>query len=95
MSEVGAKVDSQLRIGWGPKSDAIKSIAEALNIGIDSLAFIDDQIFERDEVRFHHPMVRLYDATELESLPTRPEMQPRLTTVDSRRRRQMYRADQW
>jgi FkbH-like protein len=83
----------QHRIGWGPKSDSIKSIAESLNIGIDSLAFIDDQPFERDEVRFHHPSVRLYDASNLEDLASRPEMQPPFITEDARRRRLMYRAD--
>lgn len=83
----------QCCVGWGPKSDAIATIAEALNLGIDSLAFVDDQIFERDEVQFRHPAVRVYDAAELESLPSRPEMNPRFVTADSRRRRHMYRAD--
>ena len=41
---------SRLEIGWGPKSEAIRQIATALDIGMDTLVFIDDQSFERGEV---------------------------------------------
>lgn len=34
------------------------TIAEALNIGLDSLAFVDDQPFELAEVSFELPQVR-------------------------------------
>ena len=36
---------------WEPKHDNIKKIADRLNIGIDSLVFIDDNPFEREMVR--------------------------------------------
>ena len=82
------------QIGWDPKSRAVERIAERLNIGIDSLAFIDDQPFEREEVRFAHPQVRCLDSrSELEGLIERPEMKPRFATEDQKRRRVMYRED--
>lgn len=38
------------QIGWGPKSESLERIAAALNIGIDTFAFVDDAASERDEV---------------------------------------------
>jgi FkbH-like protein len=38
------------QIGWEPKSKAVRQIAQALNIGLDTLVFVDDQAFERAEV---------------------------------------------
>lgn len=81
------------QINWGSKSTSIGVITKALNIGIDTLAFIDDQPFERDEVRFAHPAVRCYDASDVAALPELPEMTPRFITEDSRLRRTMYLAD--
>lgn len=81
------------QIGWGNKSDSLRAIAKALNFGIDTLAFVDDQPFERDEVRFAHPTVCCIDAEDVVGLPARPDMNPRFVTDDSRVRRQMYQAD--
>ncbi|OKJ85773.1 HAD-IIIC family phosphatase [Streptomyces sp. CB02400] len=81
------------QINWGNKSDSVKAVAEAINIGIDTLAFVDDQPFERDEVRFTHPQVLCIDALDVERVPGLPEMHPRFVTADSRERRHLYRAD--
>lgn len=78
------------QIGWGPKSGAVGRIASALNIGIDSLAFVDDQEFERDEVRFAHPSVLCLDAALAGSLPDREEFVPAFVTRESSSRREMY-----
>jgi FkbH-like protein len=78
------------QINWNTKTASIKTIAESLNIGIDSVAFIDDQAFERDEVKFSLPEVLTIDAVDLGSLLTMPALKPRFVTADSRRRRHMY-----
>ncbi|MDX2939097.1 HAD-IIIC family phosphatase [Streptomyces ipomoeae] len=83
------------QIGWNPKSGSVARIAELLNIGIDSLAFIDDQGFERDEVGFAHPDVLCVDAAELTptgELLDLPAFNPKFVTDESRRRRSMYQA---
>ena len=36
------------QISWGPKSQAIRAIAKQLNIGLESVVFIDDSRFERE-----------------------------------------------
>lgn len=81
------------QINWSPKSQSVKTIAESINIGLDSLMFVDDQAFELEEVRFVHPQVRTVDANDLENFLQRTDLQPRFITEDSRRRRHMYRAD--
>jgi methoxymalonate biosynthesis protein len=80
------------RIGWGIKSQSVREIAEELNFALDTIAFIDDQPAERSEVEFHLPQVRCYPADEVLSLVSRPDFTQNSSTVDSRRRRQMYRA---
>ncbi len=81
------------QINWGAKSVSVKNIATALNLGVDTFAFVDDQPMERDEVQFAIPEVRCIDAAELDSILELPEMNPRFITDDSRLRRQMYMAD--
>lgn len=81
------------QIGWGPKSESMAELARVLNIGLDTFAFIDDQPAERAEVVFHHPEVRVYDASEYLSLPDLPEFTPRFITPDSKLRRKMYQDD--
>jgi FkbH-like protein len=81
------------QINWGPKSASLRAIADKLNIGLDTLALIDDQPFERDEVRFASPEVMCIDAAELSELTRLPELNPRFITEDSQRRRKMYLAD--
>jgi FkbH-like protein len=46
-----------LRINWDPKEVNIASIARELNIGIDSLVFLDDSPVERARVRAALPQV--------------------------------------
>ncbi|MFF2807043.1 HAD-IIIC family phosphatase [Streptomyces sp. NPDC058000] len=81
------------QINWNPKSTSIEEIAGALNIGVDSLAFVDDQPFEREEVAFHHPQVLCVDAKEIATAAAEwEEFQPRFITDESRNRRSMYQS---
>ena len=81
------------QINWSSKAASIKLIAETLNIGLDALAFIDDQPTERAEVNFSWPEVLCIDPADLNQLLARPQMNPRFITPDSKRRRLMYRSD--
>ena len=81
------------QIGWQPKSEAIAQIATQLNIAIESLAFVDDQPFEREEVRTALPEVAVIDAAECLGIAGRPECQVPVT-AESRQRRQMYREEE-
>jgi FkbH-like protein len=81
------------QINWGSKAASLKTIASSINIGLDAVAFIDDQEFERDEVAFLLPEVRCIAPVELKRLLDRPDMNPRFITKDSRLRRLMYVSD--
>ncbi len=81
------------QIGWDAKSAGIGRIASSINVGLDTIAFIDDQPFEREEVSHVHPQVLTLSADELDGLLERPEFNPRFITNESAIRRQMYRAD--
>jgi FkbH-like protein len=81
------------QISWNAKSAGIEQIAKDINIGLDAVAFIDDQPFEREEVSHVLPDVMTLDATELDSIAGRPEFMPRFITDESAIRRKMYQAD--
>jgi FkbH-like protein len=81
------------QIEWRPKSQSIAEVAQLLNIGIDSLAFVDDQAFEREEVKTTLPQVVVIDAAEYAGIPDRPECQVPIT-AESKSRRLMYREQQ-
>jgi FkbH-like protein len=76
-------------INWGPKSRSIQQIATELNIGLDSLAFIDDIETERAQVKHALPQVRVYSENEVEALIQRPEFDVPVT-AESRKRREFY-----
>ena len=81
------------KINWNSKSDAVGEIAKNINIGIDTLAFVDDQPFEREEVAFGHPEVLCIDAADISKIPEMDRMVPTFITSDSANRRKMYQTD--
>lgn len=52
------------RVNWTNKSTNLKEIADELNIGLDSIVFVDDSDFEVEEVRTALPMVRIIQVPE-------------------------------
>lgn len=81
------------QINWNAKDVSVKAVADALNVGIDTIAFVDDQPFDRDEVAFSLPEVRCYSPDDLGSLLDLPDFNPPFVTPESARRRLMYLAD--
>ena len=81
------------QIHWNAKSASMETIAKSLNIGIDSLALIDDSPYERNQVSSVLGEVRVYDESEIMSLLTYPEFQV-MITEESRNRRLMYKAEE-
>ncbi|MEH2067473.1 MAG: HAD-IIIC family phosphatase [Nostoc sp.] len=81
------------QINWNSKSDSIQKIAKSINIGMDVIAFIDDQLFELEEVNFSLPDVLCINTANLEQLLDMPQMNPRFITKDSQNRRLMYLSD--
>ncbi|RZD85934.1 HAD-IIIC family phosphatase [Streptomyces albidoflavus] len=88
-----AELFTAVEIGWGAKSASVGRVAEALGIGVDSLAFVDNDPVERAEVAAAHPRVRCYEPEAVPDFLSLPEFRPRHLTEESRRRREMYRAE--
>lgn len=83
------------QINWKDKAQNIAEIARALNLGLDSMVFIDDSHVERDRVRQSFPGVlvpewpsdpRLY----VRALCSLDCFQQAITTNEDRRRGDMY-----
>ncbi|MBW4431912.1 MAG: HAD-IIIC family phosphatase [Pelatocladus maniniholoensis HA4357-MV3] len=81
------------QINWNSKANSLKEIAGLLNIGIDAIAFIDDQLFELEEVKYTLPEILCINADEIGNILDMPVMNPRFITEDSRIRRLMYLSD--
>jgi FkbH-like protein len=80
------------QISWSPKSQAIPNIAQSLNIGVNTLLFVDDSEFEREEIRASSPALRVFDALEYKKLLDMPELNVPVTE-ESVHRRKMYRVE--
>lgn len=50
-----------MRINWTDKAQNLREIAQELNVGVDALAFLDDNPFEREQVRAALPEVTVID----------------------------------
>lgn len=81
------------QIHWEPKSRSLGAIANALNIGLDTLVLVDDQIFERSEVQSVHPVVETFDVSMIDRMLALPRFDVPVTE-ESRKRRSMYQVEQ-
>jgi FkbH-like protein len=80
-------------INWQAKSGNIRNIAASLNLGLDSILFVDDSAVERSEVLANAPLVAVVDEIEALSLLKRPDM-PQEITDESRQRRKLYQLEE-
>jgi len=52
---------SAVRTNWNEKSENLRSIAAELNVGLDSMVFVDDNPVERNQVRIALPEVHVLE----------------------------------
>jgi len=79
------------QISWNDKSHSIAAVARHVNIGLDAVAFVDDQPFELAEVSYVLPDVVCLPADDVRRMLDDPRFTPRFVTDESRRRRAIYR----
>ncbi len=79
------------QVGWMPKSAAVGTIVKTLDIGLDTILFVDDSPFERTEVQTALPMVEVIDSAMISGLAGHPRLQVPVTP-EGARRRELYRA---
>jgi len=83
---------------WNDKASNLRAIAEELNIGIDSLVFVDDNPFERTLVRRELPMVAVPEvgddpATFAQTLADAGYFEALTVTEEDRARGQQYQGN--
>jgi len=76
-------------INWSAKSENIKALVKILNIGMDTLVFVDDSFFELNEVRINCPGIRVCDAKDIRKY-VNSDVFDVTVTEDSKRRRISY-----
>lgn len=81
------------KINWGNKSESIRQIIQEINISADTVAFIDDQQFELDEVKGVHEDILCILPQDIETMLDNERFIPNHITKDSKLRRAMYQAD--
>jgi FkbH-like protein len=85
---------TRMEVGWGAKSAAVAQVAADLGIGLDTVAFIDNDPVERAEVAAALPAVRCHPADAVAALPSLPAFMPEFVTPESGLRRHLYRVDE-
>jgi FkbH-like protein len=80
------------QISWAPKSEAVRAIAQKLNIGIDTLMLVDDSDFELAEVRTACPTVMVLRADRYLEIPDLPACKVP-ETEEGADRRKMYQQE--
>ena len=83
---------------WNDKAANIRAIAELLNIGLDSLVFLDDNPFERNQVRDALPTVNVPEVSDDPGLVTFAladggYFEALAVTADDLKRRELYAAN--
>lgn len=81
------------KIGWGDKGAFMKDLARDFDLDVSTIAFIDDQAFERAQVVAANPGLRAYDSHDPQALLGLPEFNPP-TSAESSSRRRFYRAEE-
>lgn len=90
---------ASVRANWLPKSQNISDIANELNVGLDSMVFIDDNAFELEEVKTAHPMVdcQKFDGRNPQSaltlLHSIPDLNTWSVTDEDRNKSEQYKQE--
>ena len=84
-----------LRINWNDKTQNLREIASELNIGIDALAFLDDNPAEREQVRASLPEITVIELPEnpfayADALRDCPSFERLALSPEDQQRTEMY-----
>lgn len=84
------KIIYKYYVNWDQKSKNILKISNELNIGLNSIAFFDDNPFERDEVKTNLNQVNVYKETDIEEILYFPEFNDYNISVEGKKRTITY-----
>lgn len=78
------------KINWEPKSVNVLRTIKQMNINPDTVIFVDDNPYERNEVLIHCPAVTCIDPSEMTDL-VKCQRFKMIVTEDSKKRRSTYK----
>lgn len=78
------------QINWLPKSESLKRISENLHISYENMVLIDDDPFEREEVKYSIPSITCLDAKYKKKILLDKRFIPTYINSDSINRRKYY-----
>jgi len=81
------------QVSWDAKSEGVRRVSSALQLRLESLAFVDDDAFERGEVAFSLPEVRCFAPDEFYTSLDDRALKPDVITEEGSRRRLLYQAE--
>lgn len=81
------------QINWLPKSQNIMKISNELGFPLNSMAFIDDDKFELEQIKYMLPDVLTIEAEMAKDLPNLNEFSPGKITEEAKQRRHFYIAE--
>ncbi len=81
------------QINWSAKSQNILTISKKLQISLDTIAFIDDDPFEREQVAYMLPAVLTLPSEKAAELPRLADFSPGEITTEAQQRRWLYQAE--
>lgn len=82
------------KINWLPKNTNILDIVRTLNLAPDAAAFIDDDPFEREQVAWMLPGVRVFAADQAAGLPDLPGFDSGPLTPEAMKRNRLYQEEE-
>jgi len=78
------------KVNWEPKSHNIKDIINKLNIGANSIAFFDDQEFERNEVKQNCPEINIFTDDDIDTILINGRFNSIIISEESQSRNNQY-----
>lgn len=79
------------QIGWGLKSDAIRKLAKEFQVSFDEMLFVDDDPFQRAEVKSQIPEINIFDASDPLDVLGLESVMPLNATEEDRKRVQLLK----
>ncbi len=79
------------QVGWGLKSDAIKKLAKEFNISYSEMLFVDDDPFQRAEVKSQISGINIFEAIDPLDVLGLEEVMPLNATDEDRKRVQLLK----
>ena len=79
------------QVGWGLKSDAIKKLAAEFNVAHDEMLFVDDDPFQRAEVKSQIPEISIFEANDPIDVLSLEGVMPLNATDEDKKRVQLLK----